>query len=102
MAYADRLVTKYRHLGASTNDFVALALASQEKCPLLTGDLRLRTAGQLEGVDIHGTLWLIERMVKARTVTVRQAEGAYTKMREAGRRLPWDEIEKQLRALKQS
>ena len=99
VAYADRLTTKYRHLGASINDLLALALAWQEKCPLLTGDLRLRTAGQTEGVDVHGTLWLIEQMVKARTVAVRQAEEAYTKMREAGRRLPWGEVEQQLRAL---
>ena len=100
VAYAEGLTAKYRRLGASINDLLALALARQEKCPLLTGDLRLRTAAQDEGVEMHGTLWLIEQMVKARTITVRQAEGAYTKMREAGRRLPWDEVDQQLRVLK--
>lgn len=100
VAYAGRLVEKYRSLGASINDLVALALASQEKCPLLTGDERLRTAGKTEGIDVHGTLWLIEEMVKAGTITVKQAEAGYAKMREAGRRLPWDEVDRQLRALR--
>jgi hypothetical protein len=66
----------------------------------LTGDSRLRTAGQTEGIDIHGSIWLVEQMVLARTITVRQAEASYAKMRDAGRRLPWDEIEKQLRTFK--
>lgn len=100
VVYAGELVERYRSLGASINDLLALALARQEKCPLLTGDGRLRTAGQREGIDVHGTLWLIEQMVKARTITVRQAEAGYSKMREAGRRLPWDDVDQQLRALK--
>ena len=100
VAYADGLIAKYRRLGASINDLLALALARQEKCPLLTGDSRLRTAAQEEGIDMHGTLWLIEQMVNGRAITVRQAEAAYTRMREAGRRLPWDEVERQLRSLK--
>jgi len=100
VAYAEGLIAKYRRLGASINDLLALALARQEKCPLLTGDLRLRTAAQEEGVDMHGTLWLIEQMVKGRVITVRQAEAAYTKMRATGRRLPWDEVERQLRLLR--
>ena len=100
VAYAGRLVEKYRTLGASINDLLALALARQEECPLLTGDGRLRTAGQTEGIEVHGTLWLIEQMVRAGTMTVRQAEAGYAKMREAGRRLPWDEVDQQLRALR--
>ncbi len=100
VAYAEKLVEKYRRLGASTNDLLALALAWQEKCPLLTGDGRLRTAAQTEGVEMHGTLWLIEQMVKARTITIRKAEVGYGKMCRAGRRLPWEEVERQLRSLK--
>ena len=100
VVYAERLVEKYRGLGASINDLLALALAWQEKCPLLTGDSRLRTAGQTEGVDLHGSVWLIDQRLQAGTITVRQAAAGYEKMRNAGRRLPWDEIEKQLRTFK--
>lgn len=100
VVYAGRLVEKYRGLGASINDLLALALARQEECPLLTGDGRLRTAGQTEGIEVHGTLWLIEQMVRARTITFRQADTGYAKMRKAGRRLPWDDVDQQLRALR--
>lgn len=98
--YADRLIAKYRSLGASINDLLALALAWQEKCPLLTGDGRLRTAGNTEGIDVHGTLWLIAQMITARTISAKEAEAGYEKMRAVGRRLPWDEVEEQLRAFK--
>lgn len=100
VAYADALIAKYRRLGASINDLLALALARQEKCPLLTGDLRLRAAAQDEGVEMHGTLWLIEQMLKGRTITVKQADTAYDRMRQARRRLPWGEVEQQLREWK--
>jgi hypothetical protein len=96
VGYAARLVEKYRSLGASTNDLLALALAKQEKCPLLTGDGRLRTAGQTEGIEVHGTLWLIEQLIKASAITVRQVEAGYAKMREAARRLPWSDVDQQL------
>jgi hypothetical protein len=100
VAYASGLTAKYRRLGASINDLLALALARQEKCPLLTGDLRLRTAAQEQGIEMHGTLWLIEQMVKAEMITVKEAEAAYAKMRHVGRRLPWNDVDQQLVQLK--
>jgi predicted nucleic acid-binding protein len=96
--YADWLVTQYSVTGASINDLLALALAWQEKCPLLTGDARLRDIGRQESVEVHGTLWLVGQMVDARVIVARQAAAAYCRMREAGRRLPWKDVEEQLRA----
>ena len=98
--YAEELIQRYRGFGASTNDFLALALARQEQCELLTGDQRLRQVGQTEGVDVRGTLWLIEQMLRARTVSYRQAEAGYGRMRANGRRLPWEDVEEQLRRFK--
>ena len=94
--YADNVIAKYRAIGASINDLLALALAKQEQCPLLTGDAKLRIAAESEQVEFHGTLWLVEQMVGARVIIGRQAGAAYRKMRDAERRLPWDEIEIQL------
>ena len=71
-----------------------------EKCALLTGDQRLRQVGQAEGVDVHGTLWLIEQMLQTRTIHYRHAETGYVKMRAIGRRLPWEDVETQLRQFK--
>jgi predicted nucleic acid-binding protein len=54
VAYAERIVPKYRK--ASLNDLLALALAKQEACPLVTGDQALRKAGTAEAVMILGTI----------------------------------------------
>lgn len=101
VAYADNLVQKYRPTGASINDLLALALAWQEKCPLLTGEGRLRAAGEREDIEVHGTIWLVGQMVEARVIVARRAEAAYHKMRQAGRRLPWNEVEQQLRSFRE-
>lgn len=99
--YAERLVQKYAVTGAGTNDLLTLALAWQEECPVLTGDPRLREAAENEKVEVHGTLWLVEQMVNAELIRPKRARQAYDSMRKAGRRLPWDEVEGQLRAFEQ-
>jgi len=95
--YAGQLVQKYAATGVGTYDLLALALAWQEECPLLTGDPRLRDAAENEKVEAHGTLWLVEQIVNAGLIRPKRARLAYDAMRKAGRRLPWEEVEEQLR-----
>lgn len=87
MLYAYRLIETYRD--PSSNDCFAMALARQEQCPLLTGDNALRTAADSEGIEVRGTLWVVESLVTQGVVTKTQAESAYNRMKAAGRRLPW-------------
>lgn len=94
---AAELARRYRR--PSRLDLAALALAEQEGCPLLTGDRHLREAARAEEVEVHGTLWLGERLVVAGVVHVPKLRAAYERMKTAGRRLPWDEVEHQLRRL---
>lgn len=91
-----------RHRGPSSNDILALTLAGDLRCPLVTGDARLREAAQAEGVDLLGTLSLVEQMVTRELVSVAAARLAYDDMRAAGRRLPWHETDRQLRRLQAS
>lgn len=93
--YAVELGTKYRKTGRV--DLLALALARQEQCRLLTGDQALREAGKAEGIEVVGTIWLVGEMLSDRILTRKDARGAYNKMKESGRRLPWVETEKQLK-----
>lgn len=45
----------------SIHDGLAFALAkSMEGCVLLTGDAKLRTLAENHGMEVHGTLWLLE------------------------------------------
>jgi len=78
------------------NDLFALALAEDKHCPLLTGDAALRQAAEMERVEVKGTVWLIEEMVREQRITVTVARAALHKMRVNGRRLPWEVAEKRL------
>lgn len=94
------VVLTSRHRRPSRLDVAALALAEQRRCPLVTGDRHLRDAARTEGVEVHGTLWLGERLVRGGVVSVARLQTAYEAMRAASRRLPWDEVERQHRHLR--
>lgn len=81
----------------SANDCMALALAQQEACNLLTGDAKLKQLAMTQGVTVYGTLWLVERMLVGKHINVEGAQAAYQKMEDDGSRLPIKEIQKQIK-----
>jgi predicted nucleic acid-binding protein len=85
--------------GPSRNDCFALCLAKQEQCALLTGDRALRELAEAEGIEVKGTLWVVEEMIHHGLMTIDEAEQAYIRMRAAGRRLPWDSAFRRLAEL---
>jgi predicted nucleic acid-binding protein len=87
MLYAVELTSKYQR--PSRNDCFALALAAQEKCPLLTGDKDLKNAAINESIMVRGTLWLVEMMIQRKLITIEDARESFKKMKATGRRLPW-------------
>jgi predicted nucleic acid-binding protein len=91
------LYQRHRSSGVSVNDCMALALAKQEDCLLLTGDSALRQVSILEEVDVRGTIWLVGELMEAKVISVDQAARAYDAMRADGSRLPWKEVEAQIR-----
>lgn len=96
---ARAMALKQHYAGTSTNDLFALELARECECPLLTGDKALRNAAEGEGIEIRGTLWLVDQLVQKKIISVAAARTSYKKMRDAGSRLPWAEAEKRLQAL---
>jgi predicted nucleic acid-binding protein len=94
---ADVEILRARYPAPGSNDLLALGLAKAEQCLLLSGDGALRTAAIAEQVDVHGTLWLIEKLRDAGLVDAAQAKVAYDLMRAGGSRLPWGEVAAQLR-----
>lgn len=84
----------------STNDLLALALAKHQQCPLLTGDGHLRHAAEQEKIEVHGTLWLLEGLLEGGHIDLAKLELVYTRLREGNRRLPWDEVQRQLERLR--
>ena len=89
--YSQKIIKKYPK--TSPNDLFALALAKQDSCPLITGDLELRKAGAKEEVIVLGTIWLVEELINHSIITIDEAREAYTLMKENERRLPWSIIE---------
>lgn len=83
----------------SRNDCMALVLAQQENCPLLTGDRHLRQAAEREGILVQGTLWLVEQLVVHQLIDFASARQSYQRMQASGRRLPWELALQRLQAL---
>lgn len=105
--YAEKLPDQYNSTlparnGAkpSHNDYLALALAKQESCTLLTGDANLRIVAEHEQVTVKGTIKLLCAMVENRLLSVDDAFVALGKMKESKRRLPWAKAESILNALR--
>lgn len=94
MAEVEILVKKYKQ--PSRYDCFALVLAKQEGCLLLTGDQNLRKAAEQEGIEVKGTLWIIEAMTTHQVISVQAARMAYKRMKQKGRRLPWELAEARL------
>ena len=92
-----QLRVKHGRSGVSNNDCLALALAKQESCPLLTGDKALRQVSILEEVEVRGTVWLMGELLESGVIDVGRAESAYDAMRADGSRLPWKEVGEQIR-----
>jgi predicted nucleic acid-binding protein len=80
----------------STIDRLALALAMQEKCPILTGDRDLRVAAKGEDIEVHGTLWIVEELLNAKLIELMHARNSFDTMKTKGSRLPWGDVEKLL------
>lgn len=105
--YAEQLPGQYNHTlparngpKPSHNDYLALALAKQESCTLLTGDANLRVVASKEQVTVMGTIGLLCAMVENQLLSVDDAFKALERMKDGKRRLPWPEAEKVLNALR--
>lgn len=82
------------HPAPSPQDITALILAQEEGAILVTGDRGLREAAEAEGVEVHGTLWVMDRMVAEDAVSPAEASRALQAMVASDRRLPKAEVTK--------
>lgn len=106
IAYAVSLPERYNHVlpaknGAkpSHNDYLALALAKQEDCTLASGDANLRIVAAKEQIEITDTIGILCALVESQLLSTNEALLALDRMKNAKRRLPWDEAKKRLNAI---
>ncbi len=93
--FAADCVEKYVRI--SRYDSIALAIAKCREIPLLTGDNALRKAALAEGVEVIGTIGILDKLYNGSYITqmeYRNCLEAFLEHKE--RRLPVKEIEKRL------
>jgi predicted nucleic acid-binding protein len=86
-----------RNRSVSANDLFALVLARVQRATLLTGDRHLTEVAGQEGVATHGTLWVLDEMVRLEIVAREKAAQALEQMLERGSRLPQAECQQRFR-----
>lgn len=100
VAYASSVFNADASDRVSLMDCVALALAKQENCTLLTGDARLRMHAEADSIEVKGTIWLMQQLFDNKLIDANKADMAYRNMLNDGSRLPEKEITKQLKAFR--
>ncbi len=82
----------------SKPDLSCFVLARSRKATLITSDKPLKNFAELEGVEVHGTLWVLDLLVNGGVMAPRHAAQALIRMLEKGSYLPKEECEQRIKA----
>jgi len=88
------------HPRLSAQDASALVAARAGGDVLITGDGHLRKIAESLGVEVHGSLWILEHLVEAHELDPALALGALAAMLSGGSRFPEIEVTALRRRLK--
>jgi len=72
----------------------------QLECPLLSGDKKLRVEAESQGVEVHGTIWVIERLVDNNMISKAKGVHLLEYLKRVNSSLPLDEIDKLIKNFK--
>jgi len=86
-----------QHLALSLADLSVLVYARHSGTMVLTGDGPLWTIAKESGIDVHGTLWLLDLLVGEGILARPNASRALQRMTERKRWLPRAEVQKRTR-----
>lgn len=93
----EMLEIRGKYSALSMEDISVMVLARHTGAVLLSGDGPLRTVARREGVEVHGSLWVLDRLVAGGILSPQRAAGAIEMMRQNGSRLPEEECEPRIR-----
>lgn len=97
--YADELSRQYVKL--SGYDRTALAVAKLRNIPLLTGDNPLRKAAEIEGVEVFGSIGLLDKLYDGDFINKIEYQFCLESLLEhKERRLPTEELQKRIDSLR--
>lgn len=95
--YASSIVAKHPQL--SRYDAMALSIAKHRGFILLTGDLRLRKAATEDGVQVCGSLWVFDELLRENIISKSEYINYMKDLKQHNGkavRLPMSEIEKRI------
>lgn len=72
----------------------------QLKCPLLTGDKKLRKEAEDQGVEVHGSIWVITSLVNDGLINKENGIQLLESLKDVNSSLPFYEIDKLIRLYK--
>lgn len=84
------------HKGVSLEDCSVWYWAEQNEAIVLTGDKRLRKAVSSTGLEVHGSLWVLDELVGQQILTTKKACKAIKKLIASNDRLPKKECAKRV------
>ena len=74
----------------------------QLDCPLLTGDKKLRIEAVEQGVEVHGTIWVIMSLVDNELIDKKQGVQLLETLKTVNSSLPFEEIDNLIRLYKKN
>ena len=86
----------YQNNNISFTDYTVWYYAKKNKYILLTGDRKLRTASSKDGVEVHGTIYILDNLVTCGILSYERAIEKLNLLYKSNSRLPQDEKEKRL------
>lgn len=98
--YASSINAKHPQL--SRYDALALSIAKKRSFILLTGDLRLRKAAAEDGVQVRGSLWVFDELLRENIISKNEYINYMKDLKKHNGgdiRLPMSEIEKRINLL---
>lgn len=84
----------------SLPDKTMLWKSVQLKCALLTCDKKLKIEAKEHGIEVHGSIWVIEKLVEENILDSAKAISVLNVLKTLNDRLPIDEIDKLITRLK--
>lgn len=69
-------------------------------CPLLTGDRKLRIEAENQGVEVHGSIWVIRRLLEKGLIDKPKGIKLLASLKEVNSSLPFEEIDKLIKLFK--
>ncbi len=84
----DVITLRARHKALSIPDLFAFVASRHHNAILLTGDSGLRQLAEEQGMAVHGTLWVLDELVRLEVIECTKAAFALNKIIEVGGFLP--------------